>query len=184
MKESSNAKPSLTEQVFTALQTKRALGRTISGEKPVMFADIVRYVMGNDDQEGVVYQAICNDLSKRRMYQQALNQSRFAFGKQEAHAQSAGEIELRQGEGFTIKLKFSRANANQCYVILLLDESLLSKSVLADPDRAIILHISDTEQHKRLQFPPLLDGKSQLMMLADDERLILLKNINTELSLC
>lgn len=192
MKEPSNAKSSLSEQVFVALQAKKALRQPLTNTKPVMFADIVAYVMGKSENADDVHQAINSDLSKRYIYKEVLNQSRFAVGLREAHAKSTGEIELRRGQGFTIKLKTSRANAQQCYVILVLDETLLdgnkTSQLLSDTDKSIVLHIcgefNHEHRHQRLQFPPLFDGKSQLMITADDERLLMLKDINNELSLC
>lgn len=188
MKEQTNAKPSLSEQVFVALQAKKALKQPLAGQKPVLFADIVGYVMGKSDNADGIHQAINSDLSKRRIYQQVLNQSRFAVGLREAHAKSAGEIELRRGNGFVVKLKTSKANAQQCYVILILDDTLLDDAktshLINDADKSIVLHISGEQSHQRLQFPPLFDGKSQLMITVDDERLLMLKDINNDLSLC
>lgn len=188
MKEQTDAKSLLSEQLFVALQAKKALKQPSTNPKPVLFADIVAYVMGKSDNADGVYQAINSDLSNRRIYQQVLNQSRFAVGLREAHAKSTGEIELRRGEGFAIKLKTSKANSQHCYVILVLDDTLLNgnqmSNLLNDPDKAIILHISGEQAHQRLQLPPLFDGKTQLMMMADDERLLMLKDINNELSLC
>lgn len=184
MKELSDAKPSLSEQVFVTLQAKKALKKPLTEAKPVLFADIVGYVMGKSDKADDVHRAINSDLSKRRIYQQVLNQSRFAVGLREAHAKSSGEIELRSGHGFTIKLKTSKANIQQCYVILVLDETLLARDEVQDADKAIILHITGEQGHQRLQFAPLFDGKSQLMIATDDERLLMLKDINNELSLC
>ena len=187
MKETSDAKSSrnealsqkLGEQVFVALQAKKALKQPLTNAKPLLFADIVRYVMGKSDNADDVRRAINSDLSKRRMYQQVLNQSRFAVGLREAHAKSIGEVELRRGEGFVVKLKVSKANAQQCYLILVLDETLESRE-----DKSVMLHIESEDSHCAIQFPPIFENKSQLVMATDDEALLMLKDINNQLSLC
>ena len=192
MKESSDAKPSrnealsqkLGEQVFVALQAKKALQQPLAHTKPVLFADIVSYVMGKSDNADGVRRAINDDLSKRRIYQQVLNQSRFAVGLREAHAKSTGEIELRRGEGFVVKFKISRTNAQQCYVILLIDETLLKNGFLNQDENSVVMHIEGEDDHHSILFPPLFAGKSQLIMAADDEALLMLKDINNQLSLC
>ena len=144
-----------------------------------MFADVLHYVVGSSAIDVTkVGNAINSDLKLRRIYKQLLGQNRVAFGPREAHAQGEEEIALRNGEGFCIKLKVSKANAKQVYVILTVEQPEQFKS-----DKAIALHVTSEQTQFRLDFPALVDGKSQSIVASDDERLTALKNINTELSL-
>lgn len=166
-----------TQQLFVALQARKALAMS-PANRPVTFADILHYVLGNHHIDvDRVSRAINSDLSQRRLYQKLLNENRLAFGPREAHAQDNQVIALRRGQGFEIKLRISRTRTEQVYVILQVEY----------PDKfaankALVLHICGDDGQSRLDFPALVEGKSQLIMLQDDARLAALR-ADTELSL-
>lgn len=166
------------EQAFVALQALKGLAQPATN-KPVMFAEILQYVLGNSniDVERVT-KALGSDLTKRRIYNQLLSENRIAYGPREAHAQDNDVIDLRAGEGFSIKLRISRARPEQVFIIL---EVAHPEQFAAD--KPVMLHISGDNEQARLDFPALVDGKSQLILADSDHRLLALRNTDTELSL-
>jgi hypothetical protein len=173
----------LTEQAFVALQGRRGLTQEAAQRqqvlKPVTFAEILHYVLGKTDIDiERVAKAINSQLNCRRTYQQLLTQNQVAYAPKAACAQEDELIDLRNGEGFKLKLRSSRARPEQVYVVL---EVFYPQQFIAA--KPVIMHIVTEQMQQRLNFPPLVDGQSQFILQVEDQRLVALRDINAELYL-
>lgn len=169
------------QQAFVALKGLQGLWADEPQLRPVLLADIAAYIGGGSqaaEDEKRVAQAITSDLRVRRQFKQLLAQQVVATVPQEALAQDTAMADERQGDGFCLKFRTSRADASQVYVILELDTKLASADgqqyqLIAEPQDTVL----------RLPFPGLNKLRAQLIMLSDDERLGYLRDPKVELHL-
>ena len=166
-----------TESAFIALKALQGIHQC-AADTPVLMADVVHYLQGGEQRKQHIEQAISSDLRVRQQYRMLLQQMRVATASKEALAQDAAELDVRQGEGFRILFRRSRADAGQTYVILELDEhSDLS------PDVDYMLLAEDEQTVVRLLFVAPGSGRSQTILPSDDGQLATLKKSDVELSL-
>ncbi len=181
----------LAEQAFVVCQASKGLAQSVparSATRPVMYAEILHYVLGNNNIDvNKVSGALGSNLSNRRVFNQLLSQNRRAYAPREAHAQDTDVVDQRIGQGFKIKFRPAKSRPDQLYVILEIDY----QNLLAG-DKPLILHISGSanasdegaEQiYLRMAFPAQIENKTQLVVASEDPRLLSLRNMDTELSL-
>ncbi len=145
----------------------------------VMFGELVHFVHGTATvDEPRVKAAIGNDLTLRRQFNSLLKSSRVAMAPSQAQAATGEVLEQRKTRAFTLLFKPSRANADQIYVLL----TVHAESGIVDGHRPVIIANVATGIG-RLQFPPLKDKSAQLLLEANDQRLIIAQNADAELSL-
>ena len=168
----------LVEETFVALQGVRGLQQK-SESQPVMFGELVHYVHGtaNVDDERVS-DALGTNLPLRRQFNKLIEQTRVASHPMQAQAASDELLNQRESRAFTLKFKTSRANDKQIFVLLVVH----AESNLADGHLPVLLA---NKEHKigRLCFPALKDQTAQLLLEHDDEKLVLMRDPDAELSL-
>lgn len=171
----------LAEQAFVVFQARAGLAspRDKARQKPVMYAEILHYVLGNDNIDATrVADALASNLSNRRVFKQLLAQNRCAYAPREAHAQDTDEVSQRIGQGFNVQFKVAQSRPDQIYIILEIDYHNLVAA-----DKPLILHISGDEDYQRMAFPAQIENKTQLIVASADPRLLSLRDLDTELSL-
>ena len=170
--------PRILSQLFVTVSATRA--RT-SQPPPLMYAELLHYVMGRDTVDcRRIERGIGEHLPSRRLYRQLLADCRRAWLPREACAQDSDSALLneRQGSEFLLKFRSSKVDPQQIYVIL-----ELSSQQLAPPGSRLMLHISSDQGTWRLAFADVVDGRTQLLLDTDDPRLVALRHMDTELSL-
>ena len=166
-----------TESVFIALKALQGIHQC-EAELPVLLADVVHYLQGGERRKQQIERAISSDLRVRKQYRMLLQHMRVATAAREALAQDVAELDVRQGDGFRILFRRSRADAGQTYVILELD----AHSDLS-PDVDYMLLAEDEHTVVRLLFVAPDAGRSQTILPSDDGQLATLKKPDVELSL-
>lgn len=178
-------------QAFVALSALQAC-RRVSPPPRVMVNDLIQYIIGGGHIDVArIEQAINTELATYRRFQQLLAVQRQAWLPREACAQDVGELTQRQGNEFVLKFKRSKGDPQQVYVILEWNES---QPVLVGEE--LYLHISTqareeeqqqaasvSNQNWRLTFPPLTDGRSQVILTDEDPRLLAMRDMDSDLSL-
>jgi hypothetical protein len=165
------------ETIFIALKALQGM-QQVDAMRPIVLADIVEYIRGNEYQQQRVAVALATDLRVRKQFTMLLNQQRIAIAPQEALAQHAAELEMRLGEGFTLLFRRSRADQQQVYVILELDPALEP----VDGAAYSILAMSESDV-VRVRFPALNNNRAQAILREGDKQLELLRDPNIELNL-
>lgn len=166
-----------TESMFVALKMLQGVHQH-QAQAPVLMSDILHYLQGGEQRVQDIEQSIKTDLRARQQYRMLLDQMRVASATREALAQDVAELDVRQGDGFRILFRQSRADSGQTYVILELDtHSRLQQNVdymlLAEDETTVV----------RLLFVAPSGGRSQTILPTDDSQLATLKNPDVELSL-
>lgn len=88
-------------------------------------------------------------------------------------AASSGEVESRDGEGFTIKLRQSRAESSQTYVMIELDET--------NKAQPSTLFVRDAENdYGKYPLPEPQGGVIQLLVESDSDLVKALRDVHTE----
>lgn len=174
------------ETTYTLLQATRGLRGDKAGseytsntDRPVMFGELVHYMHGSAEVDEIrIQDQLRRNLSLRRQFNHLLECTRIAVASAQAQAASNEPLSQRETRTFTLKFKCSRANLDQVYVLL----TVHPESGMADGKTPVILAKNATDI-ERLCFPPLKDHSTQLMFVANDERLVLVQDGDTELSL-
>jgi len=165
--------------VLTALSAIKNTTFTDS-QKPVLINDVLAYVKGRTTKhtERVELQLTTN-LNIRRQYQQLLKLNRVEHIAKPRAAHSDGVFEIRVGEhGVLLKLKQSKGNANQFYLII-----EMSESVNVEANKVLVLHANTTTQTQRAVFPPLHDVRSQMIIQKDELLFALLQDHDVEIDI-
>lgn len=174
----------LHDQGVVALASSLLMRQALSGvgpegSCPVLPWHVAGYAAGvrNVDPDRVA-DALRRDVNLYRFYRAVLQARSFGTSPRQAAAQGLAWMERRQGEGFVLEFRASRAQPDQVYVTLSIDplrdvplESVLHLHVLAQGDLL------------RLEFPPLSGRSSQRLFLADSPELRLMRRNDSELVL-
>jgi len=149
------------------------------GARPVMPSDVVAFALGRPvhDREAL-YAGLTPHLGMRRLYREMFKSNRIGQSPLQACAHSGGTITSRQGEGFMLRFKTSRASAEQVYVTLEIRHELdLTEGETVD------IHAIGERQVLSVRFPPVHDGKAQRLFEHSDPVLALLRDDRAELEL-
>lgn len=145
----------------------------------VGFAHLVHYVEGRDFEGSErVEAALRNDLSLRRTFKQLLSRRSVAALPQEAQADDGARVSQREGEGFSVLFRPSKANPDQLYVIL-----RVFPDFGAAEGKAFMLVAELDDEVTRVRFPELLDGQSQCILPIDHAPLAALQAPKSHISL-
>jgi len=168
----------LAEQVYIANQHIKQIQETKT-RSVVLFGDLFAYIFAKDKTNtSKVELAIKQNLNTRKQYLRLLEQYQFSISDYQAAASSEHDLNERFGEGFTLKFKATKKHVDQIYVILMIEHSAAHHQ-----SDEVILHCQLNEQVKRVQFPNLIDGRSQLILELDSEEYQLLSNQNAKIFL-
>ncbi len=163
-------------QVFDALSTLDALtakDETASEAKGVGFSEL--YAFATDPQRAMdnrLRTALSGNADLRRDMDRILDKTALYHFPLVAAA-SSGEVEERDGEGFKIKLRTSRAESSQTYVMIELDETNTS--------RPSTLFVRNSENdYEKYPLPELQGGVIQLLVESDSDLVKALRDVHTE----
>lgn len=159
-----------------AIETQQALEM----ERPVLINDILAYVKGRTTSEtNRIQAAISSHLAVRRQYRQLLKSKQIAHIARPRAAHSGDILEKRIGEhDVRLMLKQSKGHEEQYYLILELPEAIASHQ-----DKPLILHANTETQTQRVVFPPVQDGRSQIILSADELLFSLLQDHDVEIDI-
>ena len=145
-------------------------------QSSIVASDLLRYVQGGVQKSQAVEQALAVNLELYRVYRRLLDASKPRLGKCIASA-STQTISERVGEGFVIKWRVSRADSGQVHLILHCDDTDIFNGADA------VLHVICGQRVARCNFPPLHDGRTQVVVPTGDILLTLLADCDAELFL-
>lgn len=169
---------SLAEKVYIAHQHLKQIHET-QNHSVVLFGDLFAYIFAKDKANTLKIElAIKQNLNTRNQYLMLLEQYQFSISGYQAAASSEHDLNERFGEGFTLKFKATKKHVDQIYVILMIEHSAAHHQT-----DEIILHCQLNEQVKRVQFPNLIDGRSQLILEQESPEYQLLSNANAKIFL-
>lgn len=167
---------SATVALASYLQASAALSRAgRKGEAQITPWALARYVDGAPPPPGLVAR-LHSDMRWYRLYRQMLGAR--AAGHSARQAAAAGEQPSaeRQGQGFRLEFRDSRAAPAQVYVSVVLEGIEAS-------ERGLQLHVLAEDALLRLDFPLPIEGRSQRLFAADSAELLMLRRIDSELVL-
>tara|TARA_R110002153_G_scaffold82780_5_gene208685 strand:- start:5102 stop:5647 length:546 start_codon:yes stop_codon:yes gene_type:complete len=162
----------IQEQLFTAKALYRELHQYTpqqhSTGKPVLFNDLVQLAQENpkvDVQQ--LMQRINQSLPLRRQYIQLLQKVAFANSPVQAAASSVAEISSRKSAEFELLFKRDKQFSGQVYVILKIPHSIEKHH-----NQGVRVNCCSDKLISSVQFPPIVDGKTQLLMEESDQKFI------------
>jgi len=149
-------------------------------KKPVLINDILAYIQGRTTSGTKrVEVALNNDLTVRRQYKQLLRVKQVEHIAKPRAAHSDDVFEKRIGEqGVLLKLKQSKGNDEQYYLIIELPDAISVQS-----DKPLVLHANTESQTQRAVFPPVHDGRSQIILNKNDVLFSLLQDHDVEIDI-
>lgn len=169
-----------TTALFDALSVMDALDGHGNGaekkRKPVGFTDLYEYAHNpNGIMSAALGSALIHNASLRRDLDQLIDRmSVYHFPK--AAAASSGALESREGSGYKIRLKASRADEGQLYVIIEI-------SNLDEPQpESLIVKLEDGRYIKQT-LPEGINGTYQLLLETNADMVVALRDIKTEVFL-
>jgi hypothetical protein len=170
----------LAEKVFDALSSLDEVTRPreegATAAETVGFADLFAYATEPDSvMDDPLQRALAESPRLRDDLDHLLSRNAiYRFPR--AAAASSGAVESREGEGFRIQLRASRAVESQVYVIIeLADQS-------AEPPKTI--HLAEPEdRYSKYALPEAQGGTIQMLVEADSPLVAALRDVHTDVYL-
>ena len=162
----------LKEQLFSVKSLYRELHQ-YSAEpddlsKPLVFNDLVQLVLGNPKIDAKqLMQQINQSIPLRRQYTQLLQKLAFATSPVQAAASSIARISSRKTAEFELLFKRDKQFNEQVYVILKIPHSIEKHH-----NQGVRVNCCSENFISSIQFPPIVDGKTQLLMEESDQKFI------------
>lgn len=179
MRESQACPPpgqSFAEAVFVALDGINALGSRPNDEaqrQSIGFKDIYRYATDPDQMMSPgLRQALQTNGRLRADLRHLLERTTLLHLSARAAA-SSGTITTRQGEGFRMTLRESRAERGQIYVIIRFGDTVM-------PPPKMLIVIDNDSGFRKLPLPAPSAGTVQLLLEADSDIVAALRDPRTE----
>jgi len=167
------------ELAYSLLRGMRGLSSPGQVEKPVIFNDLYGYILGSPNiDRSMVEKELESNVKLKAICAEILSRERTFFASRLVAAQSTEVLDQRTGEGFVLKIRESKADPNQYYLILEVDILSYQKE-----HSRVVLHAYTDEQSGSCVFPALQDGKSQIIMEKDNKLLKLLRDSDPEISI-
>lgn len=162
----------IKERLFTAKTLYRELHQFMPEQhnkaKSLVFNDLVQLAQGNpkiDAQQ--LMQQINQSIPLRRQYIQLLQKLAFATSPVQAAASSATEISSRKSAEFELLFKRDKQFSGQVYVILKIPHSIEKHN-----NQGVQVNCCSDKFIFSIHFPPIVDGKTQLLMEESDQNFI------------
>jgi hypothetical protein len=166
----------IKEQLFTAKTLYRELHQSLperqdlsnTDAKSWVFNDLIQLAQGNpkiDAQK--LMQQINKSIPLRRQYIQLLQKVAFANSPMQAAASSVTEISSRQSAEFELLFKRDKQFSGQVYVILRIPHPKEKHY-----NEGVRVNCCSDELISSIHFPPIVDGKTQLLMEESDQKFI------------
>lgn len=149
-----------------------------SPDRPLLIADLVHYFTSNVPGE---FDRIAEGLRKNPVLRSAFDA--MAQKSQRAHlpamaAASSGTLVKRSHSDFDLDWLPSRTRPDQAYLVLTLREA----AGIGDGETPRLV-LENQGELWPLTFPPVSDGKAQLLLLDDSPAMAMLRDKDTQLSL-
>jgi hypothetical protein len=169
----------IKEQLFTAKTLYRELHQPLPEQyeqaqdqhntgKPVLFNDLVQLAQGTPKIDAPqLIQHILQSLTVRRQYMQLLQKLAFATSPVQAAASSVTEISHRKSAEFELVFKRDKQFSGQVYVILKIPHSIEKHH-----NHGVRVNCCSIDLISSIHFPPIVDGKTQLLMEESDQKFI------------
>lgn len=174
----------IEEQLFTAKTLYRELHQQLPEQnelhmpgqgseqhndtKTWVFNDLVQLVQGNPKIDAPqLMQHINQSLTLRRQYMQLLQKLAFATSPMQAAASSATPINNRKSAEFELLFKHDKQFSGQVYVILKIPHSIEKHH-----NHGVRVNCCSNDLISSIHFPPIVDGKTQLLMEESDQKFI------------
>lgn len=167
------------EKAFEMLSHYDGLTRAMQDDGrdvALTFADIYRYAtdpladLDHDQRRALARDPKLQDALERLLSKNVVYQ----FPR--VAAASSGTVSEREGDGFRIKLKESRADADQVYIILMLDDHV--------EDLPVALMVKGEDgSYLKLPLPEIDGGTAQMLEASDSAIVQALRDVKTELYL-
>ena len=170
--------PTGVEQAFVVASALQGV-RQYRPSSRISFAHLMCYLEGAESvNRDEIELALGSHLPLRRMFNDLLAKRAVATLAREARADDGSAIQTRQGEGFSVLFRESKASPDQVFVIL-----KLATDHTVPHGRELLLVAQCDEATISLKFPVPDDDRSQLILLDTDDRLHLLRNPDSALYL-
>ncbi|MEP1444622.1 MAG: hypothetical protein ABJK37_00735 [Paraglaciecola sp.] len=162
----------LKEQIFTAKNLYRELHQPLSEvnqeTNSLVFNDLVQLAQGNPkiDEKSIMRQ-VNQSLTLRRQYMLLLQSIAFAISPVQAAASSDTQISSRKTPQFELLFKRDKQFSGQVYVILKIPHSAQNHH-----NKGVRVNCCSEKLISSLHFPPIVDGKTQLLMEESDQKFI------------
>ncbi|MBU3003121.1 hypothetical protein [Paraglaciecola arctica] len=162
----------LREQIFTAKNLYRELHQPLTEANQetssLVFNDLVQLAQGNPNiDEKTVMHKVNQSLTLRRHYMQLLQTLAFAVSPLQAAASSDTQISSRKTPQFELLFKRDKQFSGQVYVILKIPHSAQNHH-----NQGVRVNCCSENLISSLHFPPIVDGKTQLLMEESDQKFI------------
>jgi hypothetical protein len=160
------------EQLFMAKTLYRELHQRtpeqLKSGKSWVFNDLVQLAQGNPKINAqLIMQQINQSLPLRRQYMQLLQKLAFASSPVQAAASSVAEISSRKSAEFELLFKHDKQFSGQVYVILKIPHSIEKHN-----NQGVRVNCCSDELISTIHFPPIVDGKTQLLMEESDQKFL------------
>ena len=167
----------LKEQLFTAKTLYRELHQHTPEQQELaphkipkswVFNDLVQLAQGHPKIDAQpLMQQINQSIPLRRQYIQLLHKVAFATSPLQAAASSVIEISSRKSAEFELLFKRDKQFSGQVYVILKIPHSIEKHH-----NQGVRMNCCSEELISSIHFPPIVDGKTQLIMEESDQKFI------------
>jgi hypothetical protein len=152
----------------------------VACKTPILINEILAYVQGSNNAASQRVQiALANDLMVRRQYMQLLKLNQLEHIAKPRAAHTEAVFAVRVGEhGVILKMKQSKGDAQQFYLIIELPET-----IKVDKDKSLVLHANTETQTQRTVFPAIHDGRSRIIINKEDPLFALLQDHDVEIDI-
>jgi hypothetical protein len=166
----------IQEQLFSAKTLYRELHQPLPERQELsynpatswVFNDLVQLAQGNPKIDAQIFmQQINQSIPLRRQYMQLLQKVAFANSPVQAAASSVTEISSRQSAEFELLFKRDKQFSGQVYVILKIPHPKEKHN-----NQGVRVNCCSDELISSIHFPPIVDGKTQLLMEESDQKFI------------
>ncbi|MFN3076594.1 MAG: hypothetical protein ABT940_06930 [Alphaproteobacteria bacterium] len=163
-----------TVEALTSIDGWMLPGDSVNGRQ-VTFRDLLAWVRGSDPLlSNEVRRAVAKEQRLARDLERLLRRTAGWYGARAAAAASSGTLDVREGNGFRLRLKTSRAGSGQVYLIIdLTDDRQPTSMVLHGP----------LGEYVKMALPAAQDGVIQVLTDGASEEIRLLRDPETELFL-
>jgi hypothetical protein len=172
----------IQEQLFTAKTLYRELHQQLperqelshkepeqhNNAKSWVFIYLVLLAQGNPKFDAQpLMQQINQSIPLRRQYMQLIQKLAFATSPLQAAASSTNEISSRQSAEFELLFKRDKEFYGQVYVILKIPHPIEKHH-----NQGVRVNCCSEKLISSIHFPPIVDGKTQLLMEESDQKFI------------
>jgi len=173
------SRPVSAEVKFALLNGLRGVSEHSDVQRPVLFGDLLQYLHGNPSiDRDKIQHALRQDIGLANQYRDLLSQRRRLFAPKLVAAASSQATNERSGSGFRVLVRPSKADEQQCYVIL-----EVAALAAVEDGAALTLHVLHNQDTAAVTFPGLHDGRSQVIVDRSDALLQLLAQGDAEISI-